>query len=406
MRRAGTGAARKGLLRTAVLACACGLGLISAAAGVVGPATAVGGGTAPPSGAIAPNTATPPARAAAPSGTAPGARGARAAPAVATKVAAAPPPVPVPDPGLRIPVLMYHVIARPGTDAPLQGLYVDPSLFAAQMRALSAAGYQAVTLGQAYAIWQGKAAAPAHPVVVSFDDGYVSVYQNALPVLRSMAWPAVLCQQVQRIDFPGGFTAAQIHTMLAAGWELADHAVSQPEVDLTTASPAVVHWEVYSSRSALQARFDVPVRFFCYPVGHYDPAAEAAVRAAGFVGAIGTVFGPADPAVEGMYRLERIRVWAGETPSQLVAIVDDAARQIPPAPPLSYPEPAAPAPPGSSAAGTAKTPTGSSTAARQARAPTPPADGSSTAAVPGTAASAAKPGPTPLAQPARTSAAR
>jgi peptidoglycan/xylan/chitin deacetylase (PgdA/CDA1 family) len=261
---------------------------------------------------------------------------------------------------------MYHVIARPAPGAPLPGLYVAPSLFAAQMHALAAAGYQAVTLAQALAIWTGRTLGPPHPVVLSFDDGYTSVYRSALPILRGMHWPGVLCQQVQRIGFPGGFSAAQIRTMLNAGWELADHAITQPEVDLTTATPAVIHQEVFTSRAELRQRFGRRVRFFCYPVGHYDPTVEAAVRAAGFAGALSTVFGPADPAVEGMDRLERLRVWAGESPAQLLAIVRHAATIAPPPPPSSFPSPPPAQParraPRPSAPGTAQRPASSNRA--------------------------------------------
>src|SRR5437660_10177540 len=42
-----------------------------------------------------------------------------------------------------VPILMYHVIAFPIPNAPYPGLYVPPAAFAAQMRALAAAGYRA-----------------------------------------------------------------------------------------------------------------------------------------------------------------------------------------------------------------------------------------------------------------------
>jgi hypothetical protein len=47
-----------------------------------------------------------------------------------------------------VPILMYHVIAPPPPTAPYPRLYVPPAEFAAQMRALAAAGYHAVTPDQ------------------------------------------------------------------------------------------------------------------------------------------------------------------------------------------------------------------------------------------------------------------
>ena len=233
------------------------------------------------------------------------------------------PPRPARHPDLRlpIPVLMYHVIGNPAPGAPLVGLYLQPSLFAGQVAALHAAGYHAVTLEQAYAIWTGAEQAPPHPVVLTFDDGYTSDYTEALPVLARYGWPGVVWLQVQRIGYPGGLTLAEVRALLAHGWEVADHGITQPEVDLTTASPAVLRYEVETSRAELRHLLGVVPRDFCYPVGAYTPQVVAAVRAAGFATAVSTVYGAADPALGGFWRLDRIRVWRGETPQQLLATV-------------------------------------------------------------------------------------
>src|SRR6266850_4376727 len=88
-----------------------------------------------------------------------------------------------------VPILMYHVINRPPSDAPFPGLYVVPAEFAAQMAALAAAGYRGVTLDQVARNWQTTTA--RRPIVISFDNGYRSQYTYALPVLRRLGWPAV-----------------------------------------------------------------------------------------------------------------------------------------------------------------------------------------------------------------------
>lgn len=268
-----------------------------------------------------------------------------AAPAESPPPSSVTPAAPTPR-NIPIPVLMYHVIGTPGPNAPWHSLYVAPPLFTAQMRALHAAGYQPVTLAQAFAIWDGVAPVPAHPVVLSFDDGYAGDATFAAPVLAAYGWPGVLCQQVQRIGFPGGLTKTQIRSMLASGWELADHGVAQPEIDLTTATPAIQSWEVVTSRHDLQQMFGTRVNFFCYPVGHYDPAVVHLVQATGFVGALTTVPGAADPTTEGALRLDRIRVSAGESPAVLLAVLRAAAAAPPPAPPntVTVPAPARPRP--------------------------------------------------------------
>ena len=49
----------------------------------------------------------------------------------------------------------------------------------ARSAALARNGYQAVTLGRVWRAWGGEASLPRRPVVLTFDDGYLSQYRTA-----------------------------------------------------------------------------------------------------------------------------------------------------------------------------------------------------------------------------------
>ena len=234
----------------------------------------------------------------------------------------------------RVPILMYHVIAAPPPGAPFPGLYVTPDLFAAQMHALAAAGWHAVTLDQVRANWtRGVGLPKGKPIVVSFDNGYQSQYTKALPVMRSLGWAAV--ENIQLTGLPpsqGGFAAGQVKGLIAAGWELDTQGISH--ADLIRLSPADLHYQVAVSRAIIRRRYGVPVNWFCYPSGHYDPAVVAAVRAAGYVGSTTVVPGWAGPRAD-PYRLARLRVLGGTQPAALVDQIAAAASAGPPA--VSFP---------------------------------------------------------------------
>jgi len=203
-----------------------------------------------------------------------------------------------------VPILMYHVIAPPPATAPYPDLYVKPAEFSAQMHWLSAHGFHAVTLRRVYDYWHAGVALPAHPIVVSFDDGYHSQHSNALPVLRALHWPGVLNLEVRNTTPVWGLRPGLVRALIAAGWEVDSHTLTHP--DLTTLDAAQLKREVGDSRTVLRREFHVPVDFFCYPSGRYDGAVIAAVRAAGYLGATTTQFGLADPAH--LDTLARVRV--------------------------------------------------------------------------------------------------
>lgn len=214
-----------------------------------------------------------------------------------------------------VPILMYHVVAVPPASAPFPELYVPPATFAAQMRWLAGHGYHAVTLWQVYRRWRDGTPLPAHPIVLSFDDGYRAVYRNAVPVLHARGWPAVLNLEVRNERGRWGLSPAHVSRMIGSGWELDSHTIDHP--DLTTLGAAALRREVTGSRVILRRQFHVPVRFFCYPSGRYDDAVIRAVQAAGYLGATSTRYGLARP--DELWTLARVRVNGSDGTSGLAS---------------------------------------------------------------------------------------
>lgn len=208
----------------------------------------------------------------------------------------------------QVPILMYHVIAEAPADAPYPNLYVSEHDFAMQMRWLARHGYTAVTQREVWSHWRGGAALPAKPIVISFDDGYRSVFEAALPHMRARSWPGVLNLTVKNLRVPGGLSPYKVRTLVDAGWELASHTLTHP--DLTRLDEQTLTREVTRSRDVLRSRFGVPVDFFCYPAGRYDSRVIRTVRRAGYLGATTTLEGLARPNEP--YELRRVRVSRGD----------------------------------------------------------------------------------------------
>ena len=233
----------------------------------------------------------------------------------------------------RVPVLMYHVINPPPAGAPYPGLYVPSDEFAAQMQALKAAGWHAVTMDQLEAYWtRGVPLGPGKPIVLTFDNGYASQYENALPILKRLGW--VGDENIQLSGLPpsqGGLTDQQVRGLLAAGWELDTQGISH--ADLIALDASQLHYQVVTARQILQKRYGVPVNWFCYPSGHYNATVIAEVKAAGYVGSTTVIPGWANPS-ENPYALPRLRVLGGTSPASLLEQI--AQYETSGAPPGSY----------------------------------------------------------------------
>jgi peptidoglycan/xylan/chitin deacetylase (PgdA/CDA1 family) len=233
----------------------------------------------------------------------------------------------------KVPVLMYHVIKPPPAGAPFPGLYVPADEFAAQMRALRAAGWHAVTMDQLKAYWtRGVPLGPGKPVVLTFDNGYASQYENALPILKRLGW--VGNENIQLSGLPpsqGGLTDAQVRALVAAGWELDTQGISH--ADLIALDAAQLKYQVATARHILQKRYGVPVNWFCYPSGHYDSTVIDEVKAAGYTGSTTVIPGWAGPTQD-PYRLPRLRVLGGTSPAALLEQIAQADGDG--APPGSY----------------------------------------------------------------------
>lgn len=89
----------------------------------------------------------------------------------------------------KIPVLMYHDI---GDEEPDNGMVITPELFEEQLAALRNAGYESVSFAELEEYVNGTGALPERCVVITFDDGYLSNYEYAYPILRKYGFKATV----------------------------------------------------------------------------------------------------------------------------------------------------------------------------------------------------------------------
>nr|WP_294863764.1 poly-beta-1,6-N-acetyl-D-glucosamine N-deacetylase PgaB [uncultured Pseudogulbenkiania sp.] len=94
-------------------------------------------------------------------------------------------------PDNKLTILTYHEIADK-EDALEPAFAVSPTNFVRQMDWLKNNGYHFVSMDDVLADRSGKKPLPEKAVLLTFDDGYRSMYANAFPVLKMFKAPAVV----------------------------------------------------------------------------------------------------------------------------------------------------------------------------------------------------------------------
>jgi hypothetical protein len=103
---------------------------------------------------------------------------------------------------------------------------VAAATFDAQLRRLHGLGFETITLDQYVRFARHEAVdLPPRPVLITFDDGYVSAVEEADPVLARYGWTAVMYVPTATVGTPGRLTWGALRQMRSSGrWQIAEHA--------------------------------------------------------------------------------------------------------------------------------------------------------------------------------------
>jgi peptidoglycan/xylan/chitin deacetylase (PgdA/CDA1 family) len=196
--------------------------------------------------------------------------------------------------GDRIPILLYHEI----TAQPILPGYlsVRPEDFALQLSYLRSGGFTSLRNADLARLCQTGSALPARPVVLTFDDGFADLHQQALPLLASHGVTGTLFVTTGwiadgrqprapgpgRVSTPGSgmLSWSQIEEIAAAGIEIGAHTLTHPQLDQL--GPAMLRTELQDSKHQLEDRLGMAVTGLSYPFGYSSPRVLAAAAAAGY----------------------------------------------------------------------------------------------------------------------------
>ena len=133
---------------------------------------------------------------------------------------------------------------------------------------------------------------PAKTVVLTFDDAYQSVYQQALPVLKEKGWPFTVFVTTQYIGegYSNFMSWQQLREIRQSGGEIGNHSLSHPHFIRRRNAESDEQWrariidEIQQAQTILQQNAVSPILALAYPYGEYSKAVKQLVRELGYFG--------------------------------------------------------------------------------------------------------------------------
>lgn len=120
-------------------------------------------------------------------------------------------------PTILLPVLVYHHLQ----ETVQSDVSCTPEQFESHIMALQKAGFTPLTMNQARLFLAGALDNVARPILITFDDGYASLYKYALPVARKFKVPMSVFVVTSRIgrkpQFARYLSETQIKEMAESG---------------------------------------------------------------------------------------------------------------------------------------------------------------------------------------------
>jgi len=116
---------------------------------------------------------------------------------------------------------------------------------------------------------------PEAMVTFAFDDGCVTTYTKAFPILRKYNYVGTVFVITGFVDKPGYLSQKELLELAEQGWEIGSHTVTHP--NLTELSDDQIIAELRDSRAFLE-RLGVNVYSFASPYGEYNERVLAIAR--------------------------------------------------------------------------------------------------------------------------------
>ena len=187
-----------------------------------------------------------------------------------------------------LPVLLYHNVKNeyvPGNE----GADISAELFEEHMQAILDRGYTPILIKDYYNHIMRGGSLPENPIAVTFDDGYLSNYEIAYPILKKLNIPATIFIVTSTVGLTpesgavseAHFTWEQAREMQASGIiDIYSHSHTHRNMSYLTIPE--LQLELRLSRYLIEKNLGKNCFVFAYPYGGYSESTSKMAKYAGY----------------------------------------------------------------------------------------------------------------------------
>ncbi len=199
------------------------------------------------------------------------------------------------------PILVYHRFGPRVVDS----MTVTDAVFESHLKYLKENGYKICPLGELLDQYLTKGVLPdSRMVALTADDGHISIYTHALPLLKKYHAPMTLFLYPSAISNASyAMTWEQLMELKATGlFDFESHTYWHPNLkkDHARMKPdeyrKSVDIQLKKSKEVLEKKFHKKIDLLAWPFGIYDPWLEEKAAAAGYRAAFSIDRHPAAPS--------------------------------------------------------------------------------------------------------------
>lgn len=181
----------------------------------------------------------------------------------------------------RVAVIMYHNVV----DKPRVWFDCTIGEFKRDLDEITQKGFAVLSLDQLYDHLTKGTPVPARSVVITFDDNYQGVFDNALPLLRQRKFPAAVFVHTAYVGGQTGWpkmTWDELKELKREGLiTIGAHTVTHPP-DLKILPPDTQRQELVDSKKTIEEHLGCEIPYMAYPDGSNDSTTQQLARDAGY----------------------------------------------------------------------------------------------------------------------------